>query len=98
MKHNNFLPTIGSWYKNQSGFEGIFEVVAKDDEQDLIEIQYFDGEIGELELRTWKELPIIEVAEPEDWSGAYELSQEDLLEYKSEIIHPIRRNNPLDFI
>lgn len=98
MLQNYCEPTIGHWYKNKELSAEIFEVVAIDHDESLIEIQYFDGQIGELELDIWKELRIIEVAEPEDWSGAYELSSEDLADYKSEVIQPPKRNSPINLI
>ena len=98
MAHNYCEPIIGRWYKNKESADEIFEIVAIDNDENLIEIQYFDGQIGELELDIWKESRIIEVAEPEDWSGAYELSKEDLSDYKSEVIHPEKRDNPINDI
>ena len=98
MVENYYEPIIGHWYRNKELSSEIFEVVAIDNDEKLIEIQYFDGQIGELELDTWKESRIVEVAEPEDWSGAYELSTEDLSDYKSEVIHPPKRDNPINTI
>ena len=91
-------PIIGSWYRNKEAVNETFEIVAIDNEEKLIEIQYFDGQIGELDLDTWKELNIVEIAEPEDWSGAYELSKEDLSEYKSEVVHPEKKDDPIDLL
>ena len=91
----NYEPMIGQWYRN-SKLPDIFEIVAIDNDESLIEIQYFDGQIEELDLDTWCEYPSIEIAAPEDFSGAYELSKEDWLEYKEEVIHPNNHNNPLN--
>ncbi len=98
MKHNYCEPIIGHWYRDKELSDEIFEIVAIDNDENLIEIQYFDGQIGELELDNWKESRIIQVAEPEDWSGAYELSKEDLSDYKSEVIHPEHRDSPINTI
>jgi len=98
MVQNYYEPTIGHWYRNRELSDDIFEVVAIDNDEKLIEIQYFDGQIGELDLDTWKESRTIEVAEPEDWSGAYEVPKEDLSEYKTEVIHPENKNNPINTI
>lgn len=67
---------IGSWYQEPSG--QVFEVVALDDEGS-IEIQYFEGEVEELEDEMWAEMFVSEVSAPEDWTGAYDkLDREDL--------------------
>lgn len=64
-------PEIGQWYLNEESKQQ-FEVVAMDVELDGIEIQYFEGEIGELDIETWYSLPLIQMDAPEDWSGPYE--------------------------
>lgn len=90
-------PIIGQWYRN-SKLPDIFEVVAIDNDENLIEIQYFGGQIEELELDMWIEYPPSEIAAPEDFSGAYEIPKEDLAEYKDEVIHPEPWENPVDTI
>lgn len=90
-------PIIGQWYRNAT-LSDIFEIVAVDSDESLIEIQYFDGQIEELDLEYWHQYPSIEIAAPEDFSGAYEIPKEDLLDYKDEVIHPEQWNSPLDNI
>ncbi|MRX26995.1 DUF6763 family protein [Kangiella sp. HZ709] len=65
-------PRRGHWYKRPD-LNDVFEVVAIDDDEGTIEIQYFNGEIEELDLASWQELYIAEAAAPEDWSGALEV-------------------------
>lgn len=69
---NNMLsPVIGNWYRNiEDGRE--FEVVAYDEEDATIEIQYFESEVEELDLDTWDELVLESMAAPEDWSGPFD--------------------------
>lgn len=88
-------PIIGQWYKNPK-LSGIFEVIAVDKDENLIELQYFDGQIEEIDFELWNEHLSTEIAAPEDWSGAYELSKEDLSDYKEEVIHPENWNSPLN--
>lgn len=64
-------PIIGSWYRNQETGND-FEVVAADEDGQIIEIQYFDGELEELDMDAWYELPIELIEAPDDWSGPYE--------------------------
>ena len=68
-------PTIGQWYRRTSG--QIFEVVAVDEDDATIELQFFDGTIDEVDLETWSKLLIQNVAAPEDWSGSVDMDPED---------------------
>ena len=71
-------PIIGNWYRNQDTGND-FEVVALDEDAQTIEIQYFDGEVEELDLDAWYELAIESIEAPEDWSGPFdELESDDL--------------------
>jgi hypothetical protein len=67
-------PSIGAWYRNPGG---VFEVVASDEDDGTIEIQYFDGTIEELEREDWDaqwKAGSLETAEaPEDWSGSVDV-------------------------
>lgn len=71
-------PEIGEWYR-ASGSE-LFEVVAVDDDDGTIEIQYFDGTVEEMDIEDWDggvEDKTLEKAEPpEDWGGAIDESPE----------------------
>jgi len=67
---------IGHWYRAIAN-DSFFEVVAIDYDEQSIEIQYFDGEIEEVEFSGWKTLIPIEAAPPEDWTGPYEIDRQD---------------------
>lgn len=70
---------IGKWY--QEVHEGlVFEVVAVDEDEGLIELQHIDGEINEFEIEDWDELVLEQVSAPEDWRNTYGLSSEDRLD------------------
>jgi hypothetical protein len=68
-------PGIGNWYR-QNG-DALFEVVAFDDDDGTIEIQYFDGTVEEMDVEDWAaqwEDGALESAEPpEDWSGSVDV-------------------------
>ncbi|GMQ96840.1 MAG: hypothetical protein BMS9Abin15_0523 [Gammaproteobacteria bacterium] len=68
-------PVLGRWYKTTGGES--FEVVALDNDDRTIEIQYFDGTLEEFDLSTWYELDIFSIEPPEDWSGSLDLERED---------------------
>jgi hypothetical protein len=68
-------PVIGDWYRNLR--REIFEVVALDEDDGTVEIQYFDGSLEEIELDTWFEAMYEPVEPPEDWSGSLDIERED---------------------
>ena len=76
-------PIIGNWYRNQETGND-FEVVALDEDAQTIEIQYFDGEVEELDLDAWYELAIESIEAPEDWSGPFDQLESDDLGYEEE--------------
>ncbi len=90
----SFNPTVGGWYKNMVTGE-TFEVVALADDGQNIEIQFFEGEVAELESEIWDELVLSPLPPPEDFSGPYDdLEPEDIESDGSANGH--RWNNPLD--
>jgi hypothetical protein len=72
-------PAIGDWYRLSGG--ALFEVVALDDDDGTIEIQYFDGTVEEMDIEDWEtqwEDGGLEAAEaPEDWSGSVDVESGD---------------------
>ena len=70
------MPRRGQWYK-RSDLNAIFEVVAIDEDEGTIEVQYFNGEIEELDQSSWQELVLSSAAQPEDWTGAIEADDYD---------------------
>jgi uncharacterized protein DUF6763 len=72
-------PAIGDWYRLSGG--ALFEVVALDDDDGTIEIQYFDGTVEEMDIEDWQsqwEDGALETAEaPEDWSGSVDVEAAD---------------------
>jgi len=68
-------PKIGDWYRNPGGV--LFEVVAYDEDDATIEIQYFDGTIEEMERddwnAQWKDGTLEAGEAPEDWSGSVDV-------------------------
>ena len=69
-------PEIGEWYIDLQ-LNLHFEVVAFDDHERTIEIQYVDGEVSEIDLEAWRQMSVESAAAPEDWSASYEVSRED---------------------
>ena len=68
-------PGIGNWFQRPNG--AMFEVVAVDEDDGTVEIQQFDGTIGEFDIEYWPQLLLVEVSAPEDWSGSVDMDPED---------------------
>ena len=73
------LPSIGNWYRLIGG--DLFEVVALDEDEGTIDIQYFDGTVEEMDREDWEaqwDDGALEAAEaPEDWSGSVDVESGD---------------------
>ncbi|ADH85132.1 DUF6763 family protein [Desulfurivibrio alkaliphilus] len=62
-------PIEGNWYELPSG--EIFTVVTVDEEEGMVEVQYDDDRVEELELETWEDLGADPIDPPEQWTGGY---------------------------
>lgn len=92
----NVTAAVGHWYQDrQQG--SVFEVVAIDEEAGTIETQLIDGAISEYDDDSWRQLPLREIHEPEDWREAFELSKEDYLD-SGDIDQHETWSNPVDTI
>ncbi len=69
-------PIVSNWYKHQDKGQK-FQVVALDESESVIEIQYFDGDIEEIDIDDWYLLDLEQIASPEDISGALDVSELD---------------------
>ncbi len=83
-------PVVGQWYRGANN--DLFEVVAIDEGDSTIEIQYFDGSVTEIDFDAWNEQLLdgqIDDAEaPEDWSGSVDIGAEDLDREIEDIVQP----------
>lgn len=95
MEPEPLRPAVGEWYANPQGVT--FEVVAVDDEDGTIEVQYFDGTLEELEADAWCEMQFKQVDPPEDWSGSLDMEREDYGVDLDEERHELWAN-PLDHL
>jgi hypothetical protein len=76
------VPEINAWYHDARDDE-LFEVVAVDEQEGTIEIQYLNGDIGEFDRDIWAQMVILRAEPPEDWRAPYEMSDDDQLEDSS---------------
>jgi hypothetical protein len=88
-------PSIGQWFRRPDGT--LFEVVAVDEDDMTVEIQLFDGTIGEFDIDRWPELLLKEVSAPEDWSGSMDMDPEDYTG-KKDVDLPSGYSDPLAFL
>ena len=88
-------PIVGNWYQHLDKGQS-FEVIALDEDIGLVEIQYFDGSVEELDLDAWYELEIEPIEAPEDWTGPVDDIARDDLNYsetgmdKADWTEPVR--------
>jgi len=64
-------PVPGQWYECHDD-EEVFQVLSVDEDAELIELQYEDGDVEEIDYETWQELDLDLTEEPEGWSGSDE--------------------------
>ena len=69
-------PIRGQWYENLED-DDLFQVLSVDEDAELIEIQYVDGDIEEIDYDTWQELDLEPTDEPEGWAGSDDDLEED---------------------
>lgn len=63
-------PVLSRWYKDVEN-DLTFTVVAIDEKDESIEVQYLNGDIGEYDNDVWYDSTFDYVEAPEDWSAPY---------------------------
>ncbi|MFI4866467.1 MAG: DUF6763 family protein [Steroidobacterales bacterium] len=71
-----YEPAAGQWYENIDENES-FRVLSVDEDAELVELEYLDGDIEEIDLETWHELDLDKIDEPEGWAGSAEDEDEE---------------------
>jgi hypothetical protein len=72
----DYEPVPGQWYENLEDEES-FRVLTVDEDSELVEIEYLDGEIEEIDLETWHEMDLEQTDEPEGWAESDEDEDEE---------------------
>ena len=72
----DYEPTPGQWYENIEEEES-FRVLSVDEDSELIEIEYLDGDIEEIDVEAWHEMDLEMIQEPEGWSDADEDDEDE---------------------
>lgn len=65
----DYEPIAGQWYENLEE-EETFRVLSIDPDSELIEIEYLDGDIEEIDLEAWHEMDLEPTIEPEGWAAS----------------------------
>ena len=69
-------PKVGRWYRRLDD-EQLFKVVSIDEDDGLVEIKTFDGDIEELDSTEWVELDLEAAEAPEDYVDPDEKNDDD---------------------
>jgi hypothetical protein len=69
-------PILENWYQHTDKGQR-FRVVALDEDEGVIEIQHFDGDLEEIDVDGWYELDIEPIEPPENWSGPVDVAEID---------------------
>jgi hypothetical protein len=72
----DYDPVQGQWYEDLEENE-IFKVLSVDPDEEIVEIQYENGDIEEIDLDTWHELDLEHAEEPEGWASDDEDEEDD---------------------
>jgi hypothetical protein len=62
----DFDPVAGKWYEDLDR-EEIFKVMSVNPDDEVVRLQWLDGEIEEIDLEAWTELDLELAEEPEGW-------------------------------
>ena len=73
---NELDPLVNQWYTHQDKGQRFF-ITAIDTAAETVEIQHFDGDEEEFSFDEWRELDIDLSTEPENWSGALDITEQD---------------------
>jgi hypothetical protein len=79
----DYEPVPSQWYENVEEEES-FRVLSVDEDSELIEIEYLDGDIEELDLEAWHEMDLEKIAQPEGWSESDDEDTDEDEEYDEE--------------
>ncbi len=73
-------PIVQSWYQHLDIGQK-FRVVAVDEDEGVVEIQHYDGDIEEIDSEAWYEMDIEQIESPEDWTGPVDYVERDDMGY-----------------
>lgn len=69
-------PIVDNWYQHLDKGQR-FVVLDVNDDDGLIEVQHFDGDLEEISMEEWYELDLDTAEAPENWSGPLDIGTKD---------------------
>ena len=69
-------PIVDNWYQHLDKGQR-FQVLDYNEDEGLIEIQHFDGDLEEISLEEWYQLDLDTAEAPENWSGPLDIGTKD---------------------
>jgi hypothetical protein len=72
----DYEPVKGQWYENVEDDE-TFRVLSVDEDAELVEIEYLDGDIEEMDIDAWHEMDLERIEEPEGWAAQEDAEEDD---------------------
>jgi predicted dehydrogenase len=72
----DYDPVQGQWFEDLEENE-VFRVLSVDPDEEIIEVQYENGDIEEMDLDTWHELDLERASEPEGWASDDDNKEEE---------------------
>jgi segregation and condensation protein B len=63
----DYDPEQGQWYEDLDR-EEVFKVLSVDPDDEILRIQWLDGEVEEIDLDDWAEMDLELAEEPEGWA------------------------------
>src|SRR5690606_42146328 len=78
--NNDIEPVAGNWYQRIDDGT-LFQVITVDEDEELVEIQDFEGDVGEVTLEEWASWDIEAAEPPDDWTAPVDDIDEDDLDY-----------------
>ncbi len=72
----DYEPVAGQWYENLEEEES-FRVLTVDEDSELVEIEYLDGDIEEMDIESWHEMDLERIEQPEGWSESDDEDEAD---------------------
>ena len=89
-----YSPVTGAWYHDESG--QLFEIVAVDEYDGTIEVQFQDGAVAEYDLEAWETMEVRPAAPPEDRYAPFDDQDKESRGYGDAPLHPQLWSSPLD--
>jgi hypothetical protein len=73
---NRLKPIVGQWYLRHDKGQ-TFQVVSVDDADGTVELQDFDGNLDEVDIKAWFAQDIEAIDPPEDLTGVLDVAEPD---------------------